>query len=331
MYVLHKAPQLRYVFIEHNVKVNLIHIEKCALVSVPRTIRNAPRLLCLIIRSCRIKHLDLNDLVQLPALRDLDLNHNQIVSIVELPAGVVLPINRLYLTHNKIRHVDRNVLHALKELHCLVLDNNRIEEFPPDLALPVVEELSIRHNKLATLNCTSWQMPYMRYLFCNNNRLTSVPIEWQTMWRMDMLDLSFNRLHSFRMDDIYLTQLRDLNLAANELASVTTAQRHLRVPLERLQLAHNRLTVLDISRWGMPNLWELDVDHNQLTELGDAFMRFPAMDQMMILRYNNWSCAWLKRVHPDDLVRRNYGCLATNQSCPEGRLMVQENAWICCW
>ncbi|XP_050073080.1 protein flightless-1-like [Anopheles maculipalpis] len=331
VYVLQEAPLLRYVYIQHNVKVNSILIEQCAMVSVPRTIRNAPNLLFLTIRSCRIRHLDLNDLALLRSLRDIDLTHNQIVSIMGPPADVVLPVRRLYLAYNKIRRLDGNVLHALQELSCLVVENNRLEEFPTNLSLPAVEELSLRHNRLNTLNCTDWHMPDLKYLYCNHNRLTSAPIEWQSIWRIDTLDLSFNRLHSFRMDDAYLTQLHILNLAANELTNVITSQKHLRIPLERLQLGHNRLNVLDISRWGMPNLWELDVGENQLTELGDVFMRFPALDSMMILRSNNWSCTWLKRVHPDDMVRRNYGCLRTKRSCPEGRLMVQEDAWICCW
>uniref|UniRef100_A0A182S5T2 Leucine rich immune protein (Coil-less) n=1 Tax=Anopheles maculatus TaxID=74869 RepID=A0A182S5T2_9DIPT len=130
MYLLNSAPLLRYVFIQHNVNVIFILIDKCSLVSVPRTIRNVPHLRRLTIRSCRIQHLDLNDFVHLPILHEVDFNHNQIVTITEPPAGAVLAIHRLYLTYNKIRQLDMNVLHALKELHCLVVDNNRIEEFP---------------------------------------------------------------------------------------------------------------------------------------------------------------------------------------------------------
>ncbi|XP_052895933.1 leucine-rich repeat-containing protein 40-like [Anopheles moucheti] len=330
-YLLYKAPLLRYVYIQYNLKVTRIHIAYCSLHVVPKTIRNVPHLTSLIISSCRIRHLDLNDMAHLKSLYTVDLSHNLIVSIAELPSAMALHVHRLYLAGNRLRHLNARVLHALKELRCLVLDGNRLEEITPPLVNPSIEELSIRNNRLRTLNCTDWRLPQLKYFFCSNNQLTSAPIEWQSMWRIGMLDLSFNRLRNFRMDDIYLTQLRELNLAANELTNVTTNQTQLRIPLERLQLAYNRLTALDISRWDMPNLWGLGVNNNQLTELGDVFLRFPNLDAMLIMRYNNWSCGWLKRVHPGDLLRRNYGCLNTNQSCPVGRMMVAENVWICCW
>uniref|UniRef100_A0A182MPA0 Leucine rich immune protein (Coil-less) n=1 Tax=Anopheles culicifacies TaxID=139723 RepID=A0A182MPA0_9DIPT len=331
-FVLYKAPLLRYVYIEHNLILNWIQIENCSLLSVPKTIRKVPHLTILIIKSCRVQHLNLNDLMHLASLHVVDLTHNQIVSImVEPPSTTVLPLRRLYLAGNRLYQLNVSALHVLKELNCLVLDDNRIEEITSPLTLPMLEEFSIRNNRLRTLNCTDWYLPTLKYFFCSNNRLTIAPIEWQSMWRIDILDLSFNRLQTFRMDETYLTQLRGLNLAANQLTSVTTNQTYLRIPLERLRLAHNLLTALDISRWDMPNLWELDVNHNQLTELGDVFLRFPSLDSMMVLYYNHWSCAWLKRIHSGDLRRKNYGCLSTNQTCPDGRMMVAENVWICCW
>uniref|UniRef100_A0A182KBN3 Leucine rich immune protein (Coil-less) n=1 Tax=Anopheles christyi TaxID=43041 RepID=A0A182KBN3_9DIPT len=331
MYFLHSAPFLRYVYIQHSSKVNLIHIEHCALVSVPRTIRNVPNLLRLDIKSCRIRQLDLNDFVYLQSLFMVDLTGNQIVSIVALPSGITLPIQSLYLTNNTLHHMNMSSLDGLQEMRCLVLEGNRIENVIPPVVLPKLEELSLRKNRLSTLNCTDWHLPALKFFFCSNNQLTSAPTEWQWMWRIEELDLSFNLLNSFTMDDIYLTQLNALNLAANKLTSVITVQTNLRVPLGRLQLAHNRLPVLDISHWDMPQLWELNVDHNRLTELDDVFVRFPSLSPMMILRNNNWSCEWLKRVHPADLRRKNYGCLLTNETCPAERVMGEDGTWICCW
>uniref|UniRef100_A0A182PQG1 Leucine rich immune protein (Coil-less) n=1 Tax=Anopheles epiroticus TaxID=199890 RepID=A0A182PQG1_9DIPT len=331
MYFLYEAPLLRYVYIQHNLKVSLVHIETCSLVRVPRTIRNVPNVRDLILKWCRIRQLDLSDFVDLHSLYVLDLTGNQILSIVALPTGSAIPIHRLYLANNTLHHLNVSVLGGLQELRCLVLESNRIEAVVTPVVLPKLEELSLRNNRLSALNCTDWYLPALKYFFCSNNRLASAPIEWQSMWRMLTLDLSFNRLHSFRMDDIYLTQLLALNLAANELTDVVTTQRHLRVPLGRLQLAQNRLTELDISRWGMPNLWELNVNHNRLTELGDVFVRFPSLGPMMILPNNPWSCEWLNRVHPTDLRRKNYGCLDTNDTCPVGRVKVLDGGWICCW
>uniref|UniRef100_A0A182V105 Leucine rich immune protein (Coil-less) n=1 Tax=Anopheles merus TaxID=30066 RepID=A0A182V105_ANOME len=333
MYFLQKAPLLRYIYLQHNVNVSLLHIEHCSLTGVPKTIRNVPNLLRLAIKSCRIRHLDLNDFVALHSLYSVDLTNNRIVTITELlPASdLVLPINRLYLANNSLTQLNVRALGALTDLHCLVLEGNRIEEVNRPIALPKLEELSLRNNRIKQLNCTGWHLPALKYLFCSGNRLSAAPTEWQSMWRIEVLDLSFNRLHSFRMDDIYLTQLHALNLAANQLTSVTTPQMHFRVPLARLWLAQNRLPVLDISRWDMPNLWELDVAHNRLTELADVFVRFPNLAPMMILRNNQWSCEWLAGVHPTDLRRKNYGCLSTNQTCPAGKLTVADGSWICCW
>uniref|UniRef100_A0A182NHW5 Leucine rich immune protein (Coil-less) n=1 Tax=Anopheles dirus TaxID=7168 RepID=A0A182NHW5_9DIPT len=331
LFFLYGAPRLRYVQLQQNPTVRQLYIEHCSLTAVPRTIRNLPQLSRLIITRCQLRHLNLNDFVPIPALRALDLSGNKIVSIVELstPDGT-LTIQSLYLASNLLHQLDVSVFNGLIELQCLVLDQNRIENIQSRLTLPTLEEFSIQSNRLTALNVTGWCLPALKHMFCDHNQLTSAPAGWPAIWQIETLDLSYNRLRSFCMDDLYLTQLRTLNLAANELTNVTTVQTRLHIPLERFQAARNQLHALDISRWSMPNLWQFNVDHNRLTVLDDVFYRFPNVVGVE-LRYNPWSCEWLRRVHPGDLRRKSHGCLTTNHTCPKERLAVEDSIWICCW
>uniref|UniRef100_A0A182QNE7 Leucine rich immune protein (Coil-less) n=1 Tax=Anopheles farauti TaxID=69004 RepID=A0A182QNE7_9DIPT len=330
--VLDGARRLRYVYMQRNPSVFQIYIHHCALNGVPKTIRNLPELSKLTIRHCQLRYLDLNDFVSVPMLSVLDVSGNKIMSIVELATTArTVALQQLYLANNSLPLLNVSVFHGLTELRCLVLDGNRLERIESRLSLLTLEELSIRRNRLTTLDLTGWQLPALKFLFCNNNRLSTAPSGWTTLWQLETLDLSYNRLRGFCMDDLYLTQVRALNLAANELTNITTTQARLHLPLERFQAPHNRLRVLDISHWSMPNLWDFNVKRNRLSALGDVFFRFPNIASTMDLGYNPWSCEWLRRVHPGDLRRKQYGCMSTNHECPEGRVMVEGNLWMCCW
>ncbi|KFB51683.1 AGAP007461-PA-like protein [Anopheles sinensis] len=220
----------------------------------------------------------------------------------------------------------------MNELKCLHLDWNQLEAVDVTVPMPFLQELSVSHNQLRTLNLTRWSfLPWLRNIHGSHNRLSSAPAGWNSMLRLQTMELSFNHIGSFNMDDLYLTQVRSLNLAANELTNVSTSMLHLRVPLEVLRMSYNRLTVLDVTRWGMPNLWELDVSHNRLTELGDVYTRFAHLTRDLFnLCQNNWSCQWFRRIHPADLKRLHYGKLLTNASCPDQKYIVTEQTWMCC-
>ncbi|XP_053674263.1 toll-like receptor 6 [Anopheles nili] len=332
MYFLYGAPLLHYVYFQRNTEVVQIYIKRCSLNDIPNTVRNLPGLQRLTITFCQLRYLKLNSFIGVTSLKALDVSHNKILFISELPAGSMLHIHNLHLGNNSLGHLNARALDPFCELSCLVLDNNHLEKIVSPFSLPKLKELSLNYNRLSSLDCSDWNMPQLIFFYCGNNRLSNAPIGWRrSLWQINTLDLSFNRLRTFRMDDLYLTQVRVLNLVANELQSVTTSQMHLRIPLERLRLARNQLTMLDISRWGMPKLWELNLEDNRLTELSDLFVRFPSLTSMMILRNNNWSCEWIKRVHLADLRQKHYGCLATNQQCYNADYYVEQGIRICCW
>uniref|UniRef100_A0A182J9L5 Leucine rich immune protein (Coil-less) n=1 Tax=Anopheles atroparvus TaxID=41427 RepID=A0A182J9L5_ANOAO len=333
IYILLNAPVLQYVYIQHNPKVHQLFIEHCALVSIPKTISNLPTLRKLSIRFCRLRYLNMYDFLHVPTLSTIDLAHNQIATVYEPPVkGTRLPTRELFLNNNSLHHANMSWFSTMENLTCLHLDCNHLEELDASVPMPTLHELSVAYNRLRTLDLSRWSfLSSLSIVYVNNNHLTSAPVGWSSLVRLEVLDLSCNHIGSFLMDDLYLTKVRRLSLATNELTTVTTSMLHLRVPLEMLQLSKNRLSVLDVSRWDMPNLWELNVANNRLTELGDTFTRFPSLGSLLNLSQNVWSCRWLASIHPAELKAKRYAKLSTNDSCVDRKHMISEQLWICCW
>ncbi|XP_058066097.1 leucine-rich repeat and death domain-containing protein 1-like [Anopheles bellator] len=288
---------------------------------------NIPMIWKIEITFCRLRHLELNRLVNLRRLLVMQLNHNQITRIE--PTIMPLRLQHFTLTNNHLSHLDAGVFAPMKELFFLNLDFNQLAEIvPTNISLPALQMLSLNHNRLPMLNFGNWSMPQLKTLHCSSNRLTAPPAEWNSLPQLKVLDLSLNQLAVFPMDDLYLSGLGLLNLSGNALTSVPTTKKRLHVPLERFFLSSNRLTSLAINRWNMPKLWEFSVAHNQLTELGDVFHRFATVPSVRYrrfdLRNNSWSCGWLLRIHPADLWQRDYGLLTTNASCSDRTLVFTD-------
>uniref|UniRef100_A0A182FF34 Leucine rich immune protein (Coil-less) n=1 Tax=Anopheles albimanus TaxID=7167 RepID=A0A182FF34_ANOAL len=325
-YELASAPALRDIQIVYSSTVTRLAINDCPLADVPGTIgTNLPSLWTLELTSCQFRNISVNSFRNITHLNNLNLSHNLINTIVPpTNIGDSLPIQRLELVGNRLSRLDMRHLESLS-LYFLYLDANQLEVLEPhECSLPQLQELTLDSNRLEVLNMTLWQMPNLRRLSCVNNRLTSLPAGWRLLPKFHCLDMSHNRLSTFSMDQLSLTELKLLNLTANRLTSVNTTVAKLHVPLEQLLVARNELTVLNISHWSMPRLWDLNVSDNRLTELGDVFVRFRKSSEVFDLRGNNWSCEWLSSIHPADLSVHRYGYLLTNDTatCPTNRTLT---------
>ncbi|XP_050094068.1 ras suppressor protein 1-like [Anopheles aquasalis] len=286
------------------------------LTDVPAIGINLPRLWILDVTFCQLQHFSLNSIRNLTHLKNLNLSHNHISTIIptDISTDESLPVEKLDLIGNRLSRVDMRQFESMS-LYFLYLDSNELEVLEPhECSLPQLQELTLDDNRLEVLNMTLWHMPKLRRFSCANNRLTALPDGWRVLPNLHCLDISHNRLSAFSMDQLSLTDLKLLNLTANRLTSVSTSVAKLHVPLEQLLMARNELTVLDIAHWSMPWLWDFNVSDNRLTQLGDVFVRFRTSIYQIDLRGNKWSCEWLNSLHPADLWQNRYGYLATNDT-----------------
>ncbi|ETN65943.1 hypothetical protein AND_002282 [Anopheles darlingi] len=312
-YELASAPALRDIQVVYSTTVVRLGINGCSLTDVPKIGTNLPHLWILEVTSCQLQNLSLNSIRTLTNLKNLNLSHNHISTIIPASSNDTLPIEQLVLTGNQLSRFDMRNLEAMTGLYFLYLDSNQLEVLEPhECSLPQLQELTLDNNRLEVLNMTLWRLPKLRRLSCANNRLTSLPDGWRQLLTFHCLDVSCNRLSTFSMDQLSLTELKLLNLTGNRLTTVNTTVNKLHVPLEQLLMAQNELTVLDISHWSMPRLWDLNVSDNRLTQLADVFVRFRVSSEQIDLRGNNWSCEWLSSIHPADLSQHRYGYLVTD-------------------
>ncbi|XP_058124065.1 leucine-rich repeat-containing protein 40-like [Anopheles ziemanni] len=131
------------------------------------------------------------------------------------------------------------------------------------------------------------------------NRLTVVPLGLERLTALRKLDLSYNLLESFNLNQLSkATGIKQLLLSHNRLESFLTAELIVLDSLHKLDLSNNRLRTLDATLWNLPRLETFHVDHNRhlATIAGWSRVRFPLVKGFDPTGTNNWNQTWLKSV-----------------------------------
>ena len=177
---------------------------------------------------------------RLSALRQLDLEHNQLTS-VPAEIGQLASLTRLNLEDNQLTSVPAEIgqLTSLRELY---LNRNQLTSVPADIGqLMSLEVLSLNDNKLTSVPAEIGQLTLLDELDLGGNQLTSVPAEIWHLTTLTRLDLSNNQLMSLPAEIGQLTSLEALNLRGNQLTSLPAEIGQL-TSLRVLYLSANQLT-----------------------------------------------------------------------------------------
>jgi len=215
----------------------------------------------------------LNHLIELmPKLKELDLNNN----LLRYLTGAPTSLTTLQVRANRLTSLT-SFAH-LPNLEYLDISQNRIETLTDLHRLEHLREVFADDNLIACCNGLL-HIPGLVKLSLSRNKLKSVNFELCDMRRLELLNLSENKIELIENVEM-LTALKALNLDHNLLRyfSVTTDMPQLTC----LRVCHNKLSELDVSSF--PSLRLLWVDENRLKTIKRsetlAFLEtFSARDQ----------------------------------------------------
>ncbi|XP_043237541.1 chondroadherin-like protein [Amphibalanus amphitrite] len=207
----------------------------------------------------------------------LRLDDNRLSAVPEAALATLPRLQTLTMNGNRIGRLARGRLGAAPCLRHLSLAANGLRQLEQG-ALPAgLRHLSLTDNQLHTLNGTVSQLTSLRWLFVSNNRLTSLRGQLPEGGQLTSLIAYDNRLES--VDGLLeAAGLDRLSLGSNRLRSIG----HLRLHrLSRLDVSRNLIDQLSVDQLqGLPALKELNLDGNQLRQLGSILTVLPALTKL---------------------------------------------------
>uniref|UniRef100_A0A182FGZ5 Leucine-rich transmembrane protein n=1 Tax=Anopheles albimanus TaxID=7167 RepID=A0A182FGZ5_ANOAL len=241
-----------------------------------------------------------------PNLMMISVHHNRLEA---LPVEIryLKNLDHLSIQNNRLRSLD-GLLARATHLTKLIANDNLIEELSRDEFLEVerMEELNLAGNRLTHLNGSLLHCKGLINANFSENRLKAFSLqEVAGLRKLRLLDLSHNRIEVLagRMENMIdsgliiselrlnnnrlrsldgalmgLNNLRILNVAHNQLQTITPDDLIGMEELERLDLSFNQLKTLEeLSKTFLPSLELLNASYNQLTTMHKDFHGLPIL------------------------------------------------------
>lgn len=222
----------------------------------------------------RLRHLrlDQNLLRSLPrdcfkntVLEHLELSNNQIYIFPSSSlAQIGFTLRCLELSHNHIEYLDAAMFNAIAFLHELNLAHNALTVLSDNsfAGLLRLQRLDLSHNTIKT---------NFKELFHNVPRLRSLALASAGLKVVPHLPL---------------TNLTELDLSGNHIASYRENEVRRLTNLRKLVLARNRFTSLQPAMWAMlPRLAFLDISNNPIVRISSS--SFKGLPYLLRLRIDN--------------------------------------------
>ncbi|XP_052896524.1 protein slit [Anopheles moucheti] len=274
--------------------------------SLNGSIRHLDELKLLLINENNLTTLDGELPLGSPNLIMITAQHNQ---LEQLPAELrfLKNLDNLCVPGNRLRSLD-GLLARATHLTKLLAQDNQISELRRDEFLEAerLEELNLAGNWLAHLNGSLLNCKGLINANFSENRLQQFSLqEVAGLRKLRLLDLSHNRIEvlSGRMENMIdsgliiselrlnnnrlrsldgalmgLNNLRILNVAHNELQTITPNDLIGMEELERLDLSFNQLKTLEeLSKTFLPSLETMNASYNQLTTMHKDFHGLPVL------------------------------------------------------
>ncbi|KAM9409703.1 leucine-rich repeats and immunoglobulin-like domains protein 1 [Pholidichthys leucotaenia] len=228
----------------------------------------------------------------LPNLRELRLDHNELTSIPDL-GQAASKIVSLYLHHNKIRTIDGRRTRELASLETLDLSNNDITElqrqgFPAGLQ---IKDLYLSNNKISVLELGALDHlgSTLQVLRLSRNRITQIPIKAFQLPKLTQLELNRNRIRQVEgLTFQGLSSLEVLKLQRNSISKLTDGAFWGLAKMKVLHLDYNSLTEVNSgSLYGLTSLQQLFLSNNSIASINPDGWKFCQKLRELNLSYNN--------------------------------------------
>ncbi|XP_034023058.1 leucine-rich repeats and immunoglobulin-like domains protein 1 [Thalassophryne amazonica] len=240
----------------------------------------------------KLSAIDVDVFVNLPNLRELRLNYNELTSIPDL-GQVTSKIVSLYLDHNKIHSIDGRRTRGLVSVETLDLSNNDITElrghhFPAGLQ---IRDLYLNNNKINVLELGALDHlgSTLQVLRLSRNRISQIPVRAFQLPRLTQLELNRNRIRQVEgLTFRGLSSLEVLKLQRNNISKLTDGAFWDLAKMKVLHLDYNSLTEVNSgSLYGLTSLQKLFLSNNSITRINPDGWKFCQKLRELNLSYNN--------------------------------------------
>ncbi|XP_069003657.1 leucine-rich repeats and immunoglobulin-like domains protein 1 [Embiotoca jacksoni] len=228
----------------------------------------------------------------LPKLRELRLDHNELTSIPDLGQAASTIVS-LYLHHNKIRSIDGRRTRELVFVETLDLSNNDITElrghsFPAGLQ---IRDLYLSNNKISVLELGALDHlgSTLQVLRLSRNRISQIPVRAFQLPRLTQLELNRNRIRQVEgLTFQGLSILEVLKLQRNSINKLTDGAFWDLAKMKVLHLDYNSLTEVNSgSLYGLTSLQQLFLSNNSIARINADGWKFCQKLRELNLSYNN--------------------------------------------
>ncbi|EFA75202.1 protein phosphatase 2C [Heterostelium album PN500] len=214
----------------------------------------------------------------------LDLSDNQ---LLELPPITYETINE---EGEEGEETYEQTNFDLESLSTLLLFNNKLSQLPNNLfqQLPSINTLNLSDNQLVSLSPSIWSCCHsLSTLFIGYNRLESFPMPSDSFYSLEELYLNGNRDIKFEYDESidYFPSLRELALGSCNL-DVIPPFLFKSCSLDKLDLANNQISEIDLQLVRMESLSILHLNHNRLVSLPNELENLKNL-RMLDLSFNS--------------------------------------------
>ena len=218
---------------------------------------------------------------QFQFLEDLDLSHNQLISLPSSMTSRLGSLKFLYLAYNQLTSLP-DTLGQLQSLAWLFLHHNELRELPSSIwQLESLVKVDLYHNQLTCLPEMVGQLPSLRFLILSSNHLILLPDLFRALPSLDRLDLRHNNLTMVPESIGHLSKLSSLYLGSNRLRMLPESVGQLK-SLRTCLLDNNQLTALPESIGSVQLLEELWAQFNQLTSLPESISKLQRLNYLSV-------------------------------------------------
>ncbi|XP_062534683.1 phospholipase A2 inhibitor beta-like [Armigeres subalbatus] len=158
---------------------------------------------------------------------------------------------------------------------------------------PELKYFRVSRCQLNELQIDKAEVYQLTELLLPENELASVPNGVNLLTNVTLIDLSNNHLSFLDMNEFTgLDKLTILGLSYNNIKVVFSTGPVELPSLMFLNFANNSINTLDISRWNISKLHELDVSSNKLERIDNNLLdQLPAIHNVNFAE-NPWNCPW---------------------------------------
>ncbi|XP_061446284.1 toll-like receptor 13 [Rhineura floridana] len=219
----------------------------------------------------------------------LRASNNKVTDLTSTTFTHLSDLLELYLDHNSISHIESNAFQSLGNLEVLDLSWNQLASVGSSMLanLRNLRELFLGNNKITTLHPNSLMSQVaLQELHLPNNNLSNLQVVATAM--KGLLNLTF------------------LDLDSNQISVPCMGPSWITFPfLRNLSLNNNGISRLDLSNCSFPNLQQLNLTYNNMSEVGArSFQATPVlvelsldMNPLKISQLNNATLPNLTMLH----------------------------------